>query len=82
MWDFKQDLVNVNGSERNSLQGLMEDLVTFAFRDLVSRFDQLTIVEPRSTTDLLHFYCEFRAIYVEFENLLHLIERVTSINED
>ena len=60
----------------------MDDLVHFAFQDLVTRFDQLTVVEPRSLNGLLNIYSELRLLYQDFEELLRLVEKVTSLNED
>ena len=60
----------------------MEDLVHFAFQDLVSRFDQLTIIEPRTMKALLDIYSELRIMYQDFEDLLRLIENATSHSED
>ena len=60
----------------------MEDLVHFAFQDLVTRFDQLTVIEPRSLKGLLDIYSELQIVHQDFEELLRLIEKVTSLNED
>ena len=60
----------------------MESLVNLAFKDLVSRFDEITVVEPNSVKDLLDIYREIRILFSDFENLLHHIERATSIDED
>ena len=60
----------------------MEDLVHFAFQDLVTRFDQLTVIEPRSLKGLLDISSELQIVHQDFEELLRLIEKATSLNED
>ncbi len=60
----------------------MEDIVRFAFRDLVSKFDQLTVIEPRSLKALLDLFSELQIMLQDFEELLRLIEKATSLNED
>jgi hypothetical protein len=60
----------------------MDDLIIFAFQDLVSRLDELTIIEPRSFNDLFSILHGLHAIYLDFQELTRLIERVTSLNEE
>lgn len=60
----------------------MDSLVRYAFRELVSRFDQLTIIEPQSFTALLNIYSELQIISGDFEELLRFIARVESLNEE
>ena len=60
----------------------MEGLVSLAFKDLVSRFDEITVIEPNSVKDLLDICSELKIIFRDFEGLLHLIEKVTSASED
>ena len=60
----------------------MESLVSLAFKDLVSRFDQTTVLEPDSVKDLVDIHAELKIIFRDFEDFLHIIEKVTSTNED
>lgn len=60
----------------------MESLVDLAFKDLVSRFDQTTVLEPDSVKDLRDIHTELKIIFRDFEDFLHVIEKVTSVSED
>ena len=60
----------------------MESLVSLAFKDLVSRFDEITVLEPDSVKDLTDIYAELKVIFRDFEDFLHIIEKVTTTNED
>ena len=60
----------------------MESLVDLAFKDLVSRFDQTTVIEPDSLKDLRDIHTELKIIFRDFEEFLHVIEKVTSVSED
>lgn len=60
----------------------MDDLVNYAFKDLVTRFDELTVTEPRSFKALLDLFLELQILNQDFEELLRLIEKVGSTNED
>ena len=61
---------------------LMDSLVSLAFKDLVSRFDETTVLEPESLKDLMDIYAELKIVFRDFEDFLHIIEKVTSTNED
>ena len=56
--------------------------IKYAFDNLVSRFDQLTVVEPRSFEELSEIFFELRNILCELEELLRIIGTVDSSNED
>ena len=60
----------------------MDSLVSLAFKDLVSRFDETTVLEPESLKDLMDIYAELKIVFCDFEDFLHIIEKVTSTNED
>ena len=60
----------------------MESLVSLAFKDLVSRFDETTVLEPESVKDLMDIYAELKVVFRDFEDFLCIIEKVTSVNED
>ena len=60
----------------------MEDLVSFAFKNLVSRFDELTVIEPRTLRDLSDVYQGLQIIHRDFEELVRVIEKVASTSED
>lgn len=60
----------------------MDSLVSLAFKDLVSRFDETTVLEPESLKDLMDIYAELKIVFRDFEDFLHIIEKVTSTNED
>ena len=57
-------------------------MIAFAFNNLVSRFDQLTVVEPRCFEELSEMYFQLRNILCELEELLRIIGSVASNNED
>ena len=60
----------------------MDHLVNYAFNDLVTRFDELTVTEPRSFKALLDLFSELQMLSQDFEELLRLIEKVGNTNED
>ena len=60
----------------------MDDLVNYAFNDLVTRFDELTVTEPRSFKALLDLFSELQILSQDFEELLRLIEKVGNTNEE
>ena len=51
----------------------MESLVSLAFKDLVSRFDETTVLEPESVKDLMDIYTELKIVFRDFEDFLHII---------
>ena len=57
-------------------------MIAFAFANLLSRFDELTVVEPRSFVELSEIFFELRNILCELEELLRIIGTVDSSNED
>ncbi len=57
-------------------------MIAFAFANLLSRFDELTVVEPRSFEELSEIFFELRNILCELEELLRIIGTVDSSNED
>ena len=44
----------------------MESLVSLAFKDLVSRFDETTVLEPESVKDLMDIYAELKVVFRDF----------------
>ena len=57
-------------------------MIKYAFDNLVSRFDQLTVVEPRSFEELSDLYLQLQNIFCELEELLRIIGSVNSYSED
>lgn len=57
-------------------------MIKYAFDNLVSRFDQLTVVEPRSFEELSDLYLQLQNILCELEELLRIIGSVNSYSED
>ena len=57
-------------------------MIKFAFDNLVSRFDELTVVEPRSFEELTKLFFELQNILSELEELLRIIGSSTSFDED
>ena len=57
-------------------------MIAFAFNNLVSRFDELTVVEPRSFEELTKLFFELQNILSELEELLRIIGSSTSFDED
>lgn len=60
----------------------MECLIKFAFTDLTSKLDEVTIIEPRSIQDLLDILSALQIIGRDFEELLRFIQNATSLHED
>ena len=59
-----------------------DKMIKYAFDCLVSRFDQLTIVEPRTFEELTELYFQLRNILCELKELLRIIGTVNSYSED
>ena len=57
-------------------------MIKYAFDCLVSRFDQLTIVEPKTFEESTELFFQLKNILREFEELLQIIGSVTSTTED
>ena len=57
-------------------------MIKYAFDNLVSRFDELTVVEPRSFEELSEIYFQLQNILRELEELLRIIGSVNNLNED
>ena len=57
-------------------------MIAFAFANLLSRFDELTVVESRSFEELSEIFFELRNILCELEELRRIIGTVDSSNED
>ena len=57
-------------------------MIKYAFDNLVSRFDELTVVEPRSFEELSEIYFQLQNILRELEELLRIIGSVNNLDED
>ena len=57
-------------------------MIQFAFDNLVSRFDEITVVEPRSFKELTEIFFELQNILCELEEIIRIIGSSTSFNED
>ena len=57
-------------------------MIKFAFDNLLSRFDELTVIEPKSFEELSDIYFEFKNILCELEELLRIIGSVANLSED
>ena len=57
-------------------------MIKYAFDNLVSRFDELTVVEPRSFEELSEIYFQLQNILCELEELLRIIGSVNNLDED
>ena len=57
-------------------------MIKFAFDNLVSRFDELTIVEPRSFEELSEIYLQLQNILCELKELLRIFGSFTTHNEE
>lgn len=60
----------------------MEDLIQFAFNNLLSRIDEFSVYVPQNQQDLTQSYHDLETIFVEFQELVRYIERAISISED
>ena len=57
-------------------------MIKFAFDNLLSRFDELTVIEPKSFGELSDIYFELKNIMCELEELLRIIGSVANLSED
>ena len=57
-------------------------MIKFAFDNLLSRFDELTVIEPKSFGKLSDIYFELKNILCELEELLRIIGSVANLSED
>ena len=57
-------------------------MIHYAFNNLLSRFDEVTVVEPRSFEELSEIFFHLQSIMCELEELLRIIGSVTNLNED
>ena len=57
-------------------------MIKFAFDNLLSRFDELTVIEPKSFGELSDIYFELKNILCELEELLRIIGSVANLSED
>ena len=57
-------------------------MIKFAFDNLLSRFDELTVIEPKSFEELSDIYFELKNILCELEELLRIIGSVANLSED
>jgi len=60
----------------------MEDLIEFAFNNLLSRIDEFSVYVPRSQEDLSQSCRDLESIFLEYIELVRFIHVAMSLNED
>lgn len=62
--------------------GEMEDLIQFAFRNLLTRINELSIDVPRNEDDLSQSCLVLENIFEEYRELTRFVHMALSLNED
>lgn len=60
----------------------MEDLIKFAFNNLLSRMDEFAVYVPLNEQDLAQSCLNLENIFQEYRELVHYIRMSISVNED
>jgi len=60
----------------------MEDLINFAFTDLIARLDVFSIWVPRTITGLSQSCEDLENILRDYQELVHFVEMALSLSED
>jgi hypothetical protein len=60
----------------------MEDLMEYAFNDLLKSIDEFAVFVPRNEQELLQSCTDLKKIFIEYTELVHFILKAISRNEE